>query len=372
MGWSINDVKKAADTPTGKFAAAAVGGLPGYVAAGGLGDLTGANSAKKAQDALKDTEDQATQGYNQSLDAINKDTTNQESINREMNKTATQYNDWGQQYTDQYASRVGQLLTEAQNQGNDARKTYNTAIQPAMKDNMEIAQNNAMGAMSLQEAQDPNNALQSGIRGYFNDQSAGAMRQGGQSAGIADAFAGQQVGLAGQSGAPMTGAQQQDVYGKASQQGNNVRSQAMSKAANLQDQGIQTAQSANDTMYDQGVQAQNNAAGAAQDYQNGNLNFNDMMAANRGEVVDQQGNLLSNQLGNLDSKYATDQGSVDRNFQTEQDQLNNQIAAMNQKYGVQSGAQGASGAAYSGRSSGIGQMFNSTVGVAGKALGAIA
>ncbi len=365
MGWSIDDVKQVTNSPIGQATATALGGPLGYMATGG--DLTGAGSAKKAQGALNQTEEEANKAYQESLAQIKADQTKQESINKQMDQTASAYKNLGDTYSNTYDSQIGKLLTDAEGQHDDARKTYQNSIQPALKNNMEVAQKNAMSSMTLQEAQDPNNTLQSGIRGYFNDQSAGAMRQGGQSAGIADAFAGQQMGLQGQSGAPQTGAQQQNAYANASSQGNQVRGNTMGKAASLQDQGIQTAQAANDTMYDQGIQAQGQAAGAANDYQQGYLNFNDIMQGSRGGISSMQGSKLGNTLGNVESGYATDQATQQRRSQAEEDAINNQLAAMNQKYGVQSGAKGASGQAYTGRAEGIGGLFNSGAGIAGMA-----
>ena len=366
MGWSVQDLAdKGSVVAPGLF-------QPSIANPGGFVDtLTGGGDQRKAKESFKQTEEEANKAYEESMKQIEADKAKQTSINAQMAQKGNEYNEWGQQITDSYQKDIGGLLKEAEGQATDARKVYQNSIQPAQKNNMEIAQRNAMGAMTLADAQDPNNALQSGIRGYFNDQSQGAMRQGMQSAGVADAFAAQEAEMGNQSGAPQTGAQQQARYANATQQANRVRGNTMAKAAAIQDQGIQTAQAANDEMYNQGLRAQDEAAGAAADYQKGYLDFNDMMGGARGEQMGYSNDMLGSQLGQAESSYGTNQATADRNFQTEQDALKNQLAAIQQKYGIQSGSKGAEASAYQGRAEGIGGLFNAAAGAAGKAAGSM-
>lgn len=219
------------------------------------------------------------------------------------------------------------------------------------------AMGNASGAMTLQDAQNPNNAVEQGVQGMYNQQAQGIQNQGLADYGTMSALGNEATAnTMGSSGMPMTGAQMQLLQGSNTAQAGQAFANAQNQANQLKMQGLGAGLNQSNLMYEQGQQAHQQAVGdvgtQAGFNQGGLQNIYGAQQAGAGNVYNaQQGGLSSvfnannnatnsvfgaNQ-GQASTNYNVDTGMAGAQYGVDQAQNNAQLAAQNQKYGGQGG-----------------------------------
>jgi len=333
MGW-MDDAQKYANPgaviggiaggPAGAAAGSAYGaqskghGVLGDLASGnwsGLGEDLGFSN-KKGQQAQAD--------YAQSLQQQFGET---QGVLGQMKTADDAYLGQVQTAGKDYLSDVNKLKDQASQQANDASTTYTNTILPRFQDIMERSGQNAKSAMSLSDAMDPNNKVQTAYRNMFNQQATGVQNQGLASYGTMAALGAQATGtVMGGSGMPMTGGQMAALQGANLGQAGAAMMRAQQQAQDLRQQGIMTGINQSGQAYQWGQQAQQQAAADVGNYQG---------AYNQGQNIQnyyrgQQGQYAQDVLGTNMGMYNTQQGLA-------QTEAQNQLAAIGQKYGAQQG-----------------------------------
>jgi hypothetical protein len=211
----------------------------------------------------------------------------------------------------QYRDKLSGLSQQASDQATNAQKVYNSSIQPNLTNaieatNKELYDSNGNPKyMTLDQAQDPNNAVAAAYRGFYNNQA-----QGEGKAGLADVGIMQQLGAQataqqlGGSGMPMTGGQMQMMLAQNQSQAGQAMSNVQKRQQNLKDQGLQQGWLQSQAAYDRGqgtLARQQGNVGALQSAQGTNLAQQQGL---RGE---------QNQYGGqyLDSRNRQDTGKAD-------------------------------------------------------------
>lgn len=283
----------------------------------GITNNRGDNLAREAA-VLRDEQMGQTRGV---LDQMN---ANDETYKGAFNKTA-----------DEQLTNIKNTRQQASDQATDATTTYKGQAADNAH-NMEGLRRDVGDAMSLKDAGDPNNSVQTAVRGMYEQQAQGVNKTGLASAGVlqnlgAQAFANQAGG-----GVPMTGGQMQMMAGQSQQQAGDAYARTQQHMQGLRDQGIERGFSESDKQYQRGVGArQDFSAGIDQgerlsnNYQSGQRGYRDEMAGydnqsaginygKAGVAHDLAGGQSQRELGYQGEKYGGQQG-----------QINSQIAASN-------------------------------------------
>lgn len=237
---------------------------------------------------------------------------------------------------DAYLKQVGALSQQASDQATKAGSTYTNTIAPALKGIMSTAQQNASQAMSLKDAGDPNNSVQTAVRKMYDDQAQGVKTQGMADYGTMAALGGQAASAQfGAAGGPMTSGTMGQIYGQGQQQAGNAYAAAQQRATNLQQQGIDQGFAQSDAQYQRGV-------GAQQTYRQ---SVGDVGAAQNQYLAQQQG--ARQEIGgyNSDQYGIKSQANADQYNQantqagiaqqTAYGQGNRDLASMGQSFGYQ-------------------------------------
>jgi hypothetical protein len=235
--------------------------------------------------------------------------------------------------TDSYTSKINGLNDQAQRQANDATATYTNTIFPEMKNAMELQKQNAQGAMTLEEASDPNNKVQTAIRAMYDQLGQQVRQQGQQDFGVLSALgaqgAAQQFGAAG----PMTAGQQGQIYARGQEQAGNAYSKAQQRMFDLQQQGINRGFDQNNFLYQQGEQARNDYGKSVLGLQDVEHNYESDQAAYRGEQSGYAGDILgANSAYNTD-KYNMGMLGADIGRQNTYASDGRDLNSLNQLYG---------------------------------------
>lgn len=233
-----------------------------------------------------------------------------------------------------YMDQSQKLSDEARSQGEDAQQTYTGTLRPAMKNNMENLGREASGAMTLQQAGDPNNATASGVRNMYDQQAQGYRTQGLQDAGVlnalgANAFAGQMG-----NGGPMTGAQMQLGQSQALQQGGQAYAAAQRQMDRLHEQGIGAGMEESGRQYERGQGARDRYASSQRDFSGAEDAYTNRMQGLRGERNQQlQGRFDAGQ-NRMQDDFGLYSGMANAKHGLASDQNAQQLAAMGDYYGT--------------------------------------
>ncbi len=256
-----------------------------------------------------------------------------------------------QSYLDRMQGSVGKyqtdldtLKTETEASQKDASNTYSNEIQPRLKSLMETSQLNAGSAMSLKDAQDPNNTVAAGTRALYdaqgnktrdaynaeaantrnqyNDQgsniqklyetqAAGEGRQGLADTSVLQALGMQNMG--GQlGGAPMSGGQLQALMGANQAQAGSAYSKTLQRTQALRDQGLSGNINAQGRGLDAATTQRDNGLGRQADLGSQGLNqgfVRSDIAYNQGQdAMDRYGRSVGNFESAGDRQQARDLG----------------------------------------------------------------
>ena len=192
----------------------------------------------------------------------------------------------------EYKAKVNELDTQAKDQSTKHSSTYTNDILPGYKNAMESAKNNADGAMTLQEAMDPNNPLASQIRDLYNRMGEDKRQQGLRDFGALSALGAQSAqGQFGASG-PMTAGAMGQIYAQNQNQAGNAYAAAQKRMYDLEQQGITRGFEDTKHWYDKGQQAQERYSGTVKDFQGGEDQFYDQQGQFRDEIGGYAGDIL--------------------------------------------------------------------------------
>lgn len=173
--------------------------------------------------------------------------------------------------TNTYRSDQAKTKQAYQDQASDSSKAYTNEILPRLTSVMNKREGNANSAMSLKDAQDPNNAVASATRGMYNQQAQGIQNQGLADYGVLAALGSQATGnTMGGYGGMMTGGQMQSLQNANMGQASGAFGQAQQNANNLKLQGIQQGQNQSNWAYGQGQQAIGDYGGSVRDFEGAN------------------------------------------------------------------------------------------------------
>lgn len=159
------------------------------------------------------------------------------------------------QYDKGYLKQTAGLEKEAQDQANNATAVYKNDISPRFKQIMENAGQEARGAMTLQEAGDPNNRVQQAVRAMYDQQGEGVRKQGLADSGVLAAMGAQATAQQMGVGGPMTGSQMQLLSANNAQQGGQAFARAQQNMQRLKEQGIDRGFTESSNQYARGVDA---------------------------------------------------------------------------------------------------------------------
>jgi hypothetical protein len=220
------------------------------------------------------------------------------------------------------------------------------------------AMGNANSAMSLQDAMNPNNSVEQGVQGMYNQQAQGIQNQGLADYGVLAALGGQATQNTMGGGAPMTGGQMQALQGANMGQASQAFGAAQNQANQMKLQGLQSGINQSNLMYGAGQQAQGTAANAVGNQANFQQGINqDIFGTNQGVAstnfgvqsglsglnYDIQNQGLQNEMGMNNQVYGAQQQSDIAQAQAAQQAQQGKLSAMGQLVGqgVGAGAWGA-------------------------------
>ncbi len=257
-----------------------------------------------------------------------------------------------------YQGDLDGLRGEIEASQKDAGSTYSNQTQPRLKNLMETAQKNSAGAMSLQDAMDPNNAVATKTRALYEQQAQNENRQGMANTGTMQALGMQN--MAGQMGnSPMTGGQLQAMMGANQAQAGAAYAKSQNRIQGLRDQGLQQGYDRSDKAYNQGLDATANYRNSVGDYES---------AADR-----QQGRNADfrNQRGDLSNKtYGLQQQMNDATRGVSQGKTQREMANYNTHMGGQQANLGAQIQTINGQQAADAAMKTGAMQAAGTAAGA--
>lgn len=168
--------------------------------------------------------------------------------------------------TGQYKGQIQELMDGAKSESEMAHKTYTGTTQPKLVNMLEkdmaeaYGTNGVGGAMSLQEAGDPNNKVASSVRNMFNEEGANArnaynaeglaqqdifnrqgsnaQNQGLAASGVLGSLGAQNAATAFGAGGPMSVGQQQALFAASQGQAGQAFARAQQQMSDLRQQGL--------------------------------------------------------------------------------------------------------------------------------------
>lgn len=228
-----------------------------------------------------------TQGINQKFNAA--DT----QYKGAFDTASTDYLGNAKKYIGDYQSIINGLSDQSKKQATDATNTYTNVLLPEMKNALEMSKKNAESAMTLEEAGDPNNAVQKAVRGMYDKLGETERMRGQQDFGVLSALGAQAAGLQFGAGSdPMTSGMMGQIYSRNQEQAGNAYAEAMRRVRDLQQQGINRGFDQSNWLYEQGQQAQDRYGQRIGQYQDLERNYNADQAGYRQEQQGYAGDIL--------------------------------------------------------------------------------
>lgn len=248
MGYSIRKSVSAIGPRGGGGGVTSFGG-------GGLGaKLQGLNpyDTSHSKKIAKEGDAKAQQQYAEGHDISEKMGSADDQYAQDYENNAGAYSQQQDIHNAGYKADLSKLESETADQSSDAKKQYTNTIQPRLKGIMEDAGREAKGAMTLQQAGDPNNKIQTQTRAMYDEQGQKAQKQGMADFGVMSALGAQAAGNQFGSGQPMTSGAMGQIYGQNQQQAGNAYASAQGRMHDLQQRGIDRGYDESNKQYDRG------------------------------------------------------------------------------------------------------------------------
>lgn len=285
--------------------------------------------------------------------------------NRMAGATGT-YQTARNQQNDYLRGEIDSLKKQSQSQANDARQVYSTQVQPNLKNIMESSRKDAASAMSLADAGNVNNSVQTGVRNLYNQEAQGIQRRGLQDAGVlaglgAQATAQQMGGMPIMSGGQMAAMQAQNQSQSA-----QAYSKAQQRMQALREQGIEAGFRESDAQFQRGQQAKDRYASSVNNIQDSDDRFRQSQRGFRDEQygygrdryglglgqaqedMGLAGGLAGLKYGQQKNMNALDMGRIGDYYGTQQQNVANQMAASQAQTAAAMGAIGTIGGGVAG------------------------
>lgn len=252
---------------------------------------------------------------------------------------------------EQYQGLVQGMMNDARKQGQDARAVYTNTISPNLMSIMEGAKGEAANAMTLQQAQDPNNPVAQAFRQFYDKQAAGTQQAGMATAGTMQALGAQ--ALAGQigGGMPVTGGQLQALQAGYGAQAGQAMAQTQQQMERLRQQGLEQGWLQTQAAYDRGQ-------GAKDRYRQG---LGDIQGAQGQYLAGQQGlrgEMAGYGQGRLESKYRGGQAAYEAGMSP----LMRKMGMVSQEGDIRRGIYGSRAQIEAGEAAGKSQMLGGVFG----------
>jgi hypothetical protein len=330
---------------------------------GWFGKITGREGQREDSKAYQESvgkQNEETQGV---LDQMKKDDSDYYN----------QSNDLWNQYQGDYLrqgiqdrANINKLKGQAESQATDAQKTYTNTIKPNMMNAMEDAKKQASQAMSLKDAGDPNNSVQTAVRAMYEKQAQGVGRQGLADSGVLSALGAQAMaGPMGNMG-PMTGGQMQALQGANMGQAAQAYSRAQQRMDDLKQQGIDRGFSESAAQYDRGVGARERYSNTIKDVQNAQGLNQSQQQGYRGEIGGFNQQLSQQQTAETDRNMGMRAGLNALQYGQKQGQQGRELGRIGDFYGGQqagiAGRMAQSGAQSGGIMGAVGQIGGAAAG----------
>lgn len=329
-----------------------------------------------------------TQGINEQLGKADDD------LYGDRKRTSDAYMGSMRGATGQYRSQIEDLMQGARSESEMANKTYTGTTQPKLVNMLEKDMAEAYGpngAMSLQEAGDPNNKVASSVRGMFNtegqaqqdifnQQGINAQNQGLAASGVLGALGAQNAASAFGSGGPMSVGQQQalfaasqgqagQAFARAQQQMNNLRQQGILANTGLRSQGLSEGMRASDAQYQRGERAKSRAKDSVTQIND----EQDRYLGQQARLRDERGRGAADLMG-LDMGMAQTQKDLDDDLSglghsNKYKRGTRELGASNEYFGNQMGVLQGKSAIRNANQAGNAGMMSGLGGVAGTAIG---
>ena len=273
-----------------------------------------------------------------------------------------------------YQSNLDDLENTAKSESSDAYKTYSGTTKPAMEKNISDLQgqlygnpaNGTRGAMTLGEAGDPNNYVQTAVRDMYENQAQRTQKSGLAASGVLGSLGAQNAATAFGSSGPMSVGQQQALYAASQGQAGQAYARSQRQMDTLRQQGIAQGFIESDKQYNRGLDVRDRTQQGVKDLDNLENNYlgkqkglrdernryaADRMGINIGQAGEDRNideDLSKTRLGVQGSRFARDQ------------------SLSNQFYGTRMASEKAQGDAknaasqgmFSGLSNAVGPMMN--------------
>ncbi len=221
-----------------------------------------------AMDAAHSHKDEKAKGLAQQMQQKEEEQygKNQE-YNKQLGAQDDKFQDVSRVNTDGYQHDLNTLRSEIEASQKDSGATYTNQIQPQLKNMMEQAKTNSAGAMSLQDAMDPNNAVASKTRALYSQQAQNENKASLANTGTLQALGMQNMAGQLQGAGPMTGGQLAAMMGANQSQTGAAYARSQKRVQDLQDQGMEQGYARSDKAYGQGLDAQDRYRNSVGDYE---------------------------------------------------------------------------------------------------------
>jgi len=267
-----------------------------------------------------------------------------------------------------YKEKLGGLMREAEGQSKSVENTYSNTIQPQLKSMLDDAQREASGAMTLQQAGDPNNAVHQATRNMFNTEASNVQNQGLAASGVLGSLGAQNASMAFGANGPMTVGQQQALYAASQGQAGQAFANAQRKMNDLRQQGILQGYVESDRQYQRGQgakdrhrQAVGDVSGAEADYLQRTKGLREERGRGAADVMG-----IDTGLANAERDYKMDVAGADK--QNAYNKANRDTAVVNARISAQQALQNA----MAGGRNAVMQQNAQYAGAAGTVGGAVA
>ncbi len=321
------------------------GGLTaGGALGGGLGDIgrkINPWDTTKTNELSKEGERNAQEQYDRSQPIMKGLNEADDQYRKDYKYNTSNYKSSRDSAINSYLQKSGQLQQEASDQAGNA-----------LKANME-------SAMSLQEAGDPNNKIQTAVRGMYDQQGQKARVQGQQDFGVLSALGAQAAGQQFGASAPMTAGMQGQIYAQNQGQAGNAFAAAQQRMHNLQQQGIDRGFDESNAQYNRGQQATQDFIGAEGEYLNRG-------AAGRGEQSAFNSDRMGINVGRAGENMDFDLGHSGLGRDAAYGRGERELGALGQYYGTQQSILGNRMEDETARRKGMGDMYGSLIGAGAK------
>lgn len=273
-------------------------------------------------------------------------------INEGLDTSTQGYLQGLQGYTSEAQGDLKSLRDQSDAAASDAKQTYLNTVQPRLKDLMEKTGSSAAGAMSLQDAMDPNNKVASGVRDLYERQAQNEGKSGMGAVSTLQNLGAQnfasQLGTMG----PMSGGQIAALMGQNQANAGAAFQGIQSRQQDLRDTGLKQGFARTDKAFEQGREAQGDYASSINNYNQGNRQSDQDQTRARAEhsgygqdIYNLGTGFLGTKQGAAQSKAARDQAAASGYYggirETALGQAKDYAADQERKQGMFSGGMGA-------------------------------